>query len=143
MSYDKYRCPITLQIFSEPVVASDGHVYEEEALIKCINQHNNMSPITRQKITSYNKCIMIKDEVNEYIRKNPELKKDIYPRKINDKDILNILKQKDTVSSKQLIDDIQSDSKLEFEYVNKHRLIHFICQYSTPEMIKYVINFGV
>ena len=42
-------CPITLELFHEPVRASDGRVYEREAITKWINEHGT-SPYTRQPL---------------------------------------------------------------------------------------------
>ena len=46
------RCPITGEILFEPVVASDGHIYEKQALETWLS-NNNKSPMTREII---NKC---------------------------------------------------------------------------------------
>lgn len=43
------KCPISLQIFNEPVVASDGHVYEKNEIIHWL-QNNQKSPMTPLKI---------------------------------------------------------------------------------------------
>ena len=42
---DELLCPITLEIFRDPVVASDGHTYERKAIEEWI-QKNGTSPIT-------------------------------------------------------------------------------------------------
>ncbi len=42
-------CPITHKIFQDPVLASDGHVYEREAIVKWI-ETNGTSPITLQPL---------------------------------------------------------------------------------------------
>lgn len=46
---DELTCPITLQIFRDPVIASDGHAYEREAIVKWILQ-NGTSPLTREPL---------------------------------------------------------------------------------------------
>lgn len=43
-------CPISLQLFQDPVVADDGHTYEREAITKWILL-NGTSPLTRQPLT--------------------------------------------------------------------------------------------
>ncbi|CAF0739162.1 unnamed protein product [Adineta steineri] len=43
-------CPITFQLFHEPVVAEDGYTYEQSAIIEWI-QKNHTSPITRQPLS--------------------------------------------------------------------------------------------
>ena len=42
-------CPITLEIFRDPVKVGDGHIYEREAIQRWILQHGT-SPITRQTL---------------------------------------------------------------------------------------------
>ena len=44
-------CPITTEIFVDPVVGSDGHTYERHALGNWINLYGGKSPITRQPIS--------------------------------------------------------------------------------------------
>jgi hypothetical protein len=40
-------CPITLMPFSRPVVASDGHVYERDALMEHLSRYGCVSPMTK------------------------------------------------------------------------------------------------
>ena len=40
-------CPISLDLFKEPVIVSSGHTYEKEYLIKIINNKGN-DPLTRE-----------------------------------------------------------------------------------------------
>ena len=42
-------CPITLDVYRDPVLAGDGHVYERVAIIKWIEQQGT-SPLTRQPL---------------------------------------------------------------------------------------------
>jgi hypothetical protein len=42
-------CPITKQIYAKPIVASDGHTYEDEAFINW-TKLNSLSPMTRQTL---------------------------------------------------------------------------------------------
>ncbi|CAF0953019.1 unnamed protein product [Adineta ricciae] len=43
-------CPITLELFTDPVVADDGHTYERSAIVEWIKNHHETSPMTRQTI---------------------------------------------------------------------------------------------
>jgi hypothetical protein len=43
-------CPITLELFVDPVLAGDGYTYERSAIVEWIKYHNGTSPITRQPI---------------------------------------------------------------------------------------------
>ncbi|CAF1156528.1 unnamed protein product [Adineta steineri] len=45
----EFICPITLEIFRDPVKAGDGHIYEREAIQRWILEHGT-SPITRQTL---------------------------------------------------------------------------------------------
>jgi serine/threonine protein kinase len=47
---DVLVCPISLQLFQDPVVAEDGHTYEREAITEWIRL-NGTSPLTRQPLT--------------------------------------------------------------------------------------------
>jgi hypothetical protein len=47
--YDELICPITLELFHDPVKAKDGHVYEREAITRWILEHGT-SPLTREPL---------------------------------------------------------------------------------------------
>jgi len=42
-------CPVTLMLFQDPVIASDGFMYEAESVKQLIRNHQN-SPITRERL---------------------------------------------------------------------------------------------
>jgi len=46
---DDLICPITYQIFRDPVIAGDGHTYERAAIVRWILEHGT-SPLTRQPL---------------------------------------------------------------------------------------------
>ncbi|CAF1642425.1 unnamed protein product, partial [Didymodactylos carnosus] len=48
--HDSLICPITFDLFRDPVVAEDGHTYEREAIISWIRKHGT-SPLTREPLT--------------------------------------------------------------------------------------------
>lgn len=71
-------CPISSQIFLEPVVAEDGNIYEKDLIIDWIEKYHN-SPITRQSMSSkVYPSKFIKNLVEEYLKNNPKLKDDVY-----------------------------------------------------------------
>ena len=47
--YDALTCPISLDIFKEPVIVSSGHTYEKEYIMKIINDNGN-DPLTRKPL---------------------------------------------------------------------------------------------
>ena len=46
---DSFYCPITYTIMTEPVIGTDGHTYEKNAIIQWLYT-SNLSPITKQPI---------------------------------------------------------------------------------------------
>ena len=46
---DSLTCPITLQIFRDPVIAGDGHAYERAAISRWILEYGT-SPLTRASL---------------------------------------------------------------------------------------------
>jgi serine/threonine protein kinase len=49
-SDDILRCPITMELFRDPVLAKDGHTYERQAIEQWIRT-NGTSPITREPLS--------------------------------------------------------------------------------------------
>ncbi|CAF4486217.1 unnamed protein product, partial [Rotaria sp. Silwood2] len=47
---DILKCPITCELFREPVTGQDGHTYERNAIITWLKK-NGTSPITREPMT--------------------------------------------------------------------------------------------
>ena len=43
---DNYKCPITQEIMTNPVIASDGHSYEKDAIKKWFDSGKRISPMT-------------------------------------------------------------------------------------------------
>jgi len=71
-----YKCPITQEIFFDPVRMSDNYVYERSAIIQARQTNGNISPMTRQPfkgriVQDKQKLIQIKNLVKQY----PELRK--------------------------------------------------------------------
>mmetsp|Transcript_3302 Transcript_3302/g.7729 ORF Transcript_3302/g.7729 Transcript_3302/m.7729 type:complete len:621 (-) Transcript_3302:230-2092(-) len=71
---DKYMCSITRQIMCDPVITSDGQVYEREAIEGWLKQKNS-SPNTNLKLANKNLIPVhsIKQMIQEYLQKHPEL----------------------------------------------------------------------
>ena len=162
-------CPITHQIFLNPVVAFDGITYERDAIENWLEK-NNHSPVTREVMISklYHSNILIKNIVQNYLSANPEAKssqyiesqskldKKFFNLKTNDVVMINKLKNmskciikwsaippdffQSIVKMKLLIDKCID---LECRDREGRRPIHYICEFSTPEIIKYIIGKGV
>lgn len=68
----QFYCPISYQIFADPVVCSDGHTYEKTGITAWLSK-NSTSPITRNPVNKvlYNN-FAIKTLINDYLEKNPD-----------------------------------------------------------------------
>jgi U-box domain/FHA domain len=66
---DEFICPITCELLREPVVASDGHTYEKEALKRWMSSRQisprNGAPITQIIIDNLNLKKLIVDYIDE------------------------------------------------------------------------------
>lgn len=147
MSFNEYiRCPITKDIFLDPVVAEDGHIYERTAIEKWFKTHS-ISPMTGTKIN--NKIVFpvfhIKKIINDLITDNPKLKEEQYQ--------LPKLKFKKHIKLVyQLIDNNQFNELLKYDEFdlkkfNRHKLIKLLKKCKNNNIIKYfidnIINVGV
>lgn len=79
-STDCIRCPITHQIFADPVLASDGVIYEREAIERVFSKNNPNSPYTAEPFENKNLVSVypylgLRDEL---LNINPKLKEDLY-----------------------------------------------------------------
>ena len=85
-------CPISHQIYLEPVLARDGFTYERVELVKWLNKES-ISPITREKIPDdLIPNNSIKSIVNEYLVKYPDMKKNQYSLSKDYNDNVEIVK---------------------------------------------------
>jgi len=65
--YNNFICPITLAVMKDPVICSDGHSYERNAIEKWLSTKNH-SPMTRQIITNNSLIpnIVLRNIIQEY-----------------------------------------------------------------------------
>lgn len=57
-------CPITLDTIVDPVVLTDGHTYERDAIMRHLTSRGLVSPMTRQPVTPYvvtNRAVLLPD----------------------------------------------------------------------------------
>jgi len=47
----EFKCPITLDIMTDPVLVPDGNRYERNALLQWLSDGNMFSPLTKQPIS--------------------------------------------------------------------------------------------
>jgi ankyrin repeat protein len=160
-------CPITQEIFKDPVVADDQIVYERDAIEDWFWK-NNISPTTRERISrNLASCIFMQRIVGRAIEMYPELKDQQYNVSDSDRiatlinqgrvneikkykrfniielrknNSINILLEKrDTETMKYIIDHADDLHGI----LNGRKLIHIVCSYGIPDIIKQIIDKSV
>ena len=96
---DTLECPITHQIFVDPVFAEDGHVYEREAILQWLDTKKE-SPLTRKPIKkNVRSAHIIKGLVTKYLEENPDQKKHQFKKfqvyGENKKEIIELVEHED------------------------------------------------
>lgn len=66
---DYIKCPISLEIMKDPVIAEDGHTYDREEITKACRDYPR-SPMNRQIFTSCNFITNrnIRDAINKFLK---------------------------------------------------------------------------
>lgn len=121
LSIDKedIYCPITKQIFYDPVTINDGHTYEKEAILHWM-QTNMSSPLNGNKLE--NKLFVqnrwLKNRIEDILSLDKDLKKDQYKTQ-NDitLDDLLTLKLEEMTSKMQNVDRIILSSVKRSNYI--------------------------
>lgn len=165
-------CPITRMIFLYPATATDGNIYEFQAIEKWL-KITDISPVTGQKLPS--KTLMpahaVRNIVNNLLQYKPELKtKQYILEKKNNKDYLYefkaVLNNKDFTKIYEyenfeiglFIDMFYAflldapleiikylvDNATDFSLINDDTLIHKIAEYKNKsDVVRYFINKGI
>ena len=164
--HENIICPITHQIYYDPVTASDGQTYEKEAIEEWLGK-NNISPLTQNKLNSnMYPAITVRNLVNELLKANPELKENQYKsdltyntnkKKIkefirlknfyklkdyNNYDLLNLItkpKNSDTKYLEEILINCKDESILKYIIDNA---IDLECEDNSWRLIHYVCKFS-
>ena len=140
----KFLCPITQTIMREPVTASDGHVYEKEAIENwmALKQENPVSPITCElldtkfplKIANY-----VKSDISEFIQKKKAYLKedDIYLPGLWKINLANAIHNKDEAQFNAWL---QKDSRLKHALLkNNKSALALVFEQGNLNMVKKII----
>lgn len=127
---DDLMCPITHQIFKEPVIATDGHTYEQSAIKKWLTG-NKVSPLTREKmgdglIINLDK----KKQVIDFFEKNKITTFDKLLDAIRDKNLT-------ALQSLNYTEELLTES-----YSVKGTLLHAATVCNSPEIVAYLLDEG-
>jgi hypothetical protein len=69
---EEYMCPLTLNYMKNPVLASDGNIYEKEAIMKWYNTDTDkLSPLNREKLKNiFIDQPELKEEIDKFLIDN-------------------------------------------------------------------------
>lgn len=81
MDENDYICPLTLQIMKYPVLCSDGHYYEMDAILEYL-KNSTISPITRQKFDIVYAQKDMQNKIKDYLEENEDLMDDQYKHEV-------------------------------------------------------------
>lgn len=160
-------CPITQEIFKDPVVADDQILYERDAIEDWLC-NNKISPTTREPISKIlTSCAFMQKLVELTINLYPELKEQQY--NVPDMDRVAILISQKRLSSLKrytkfdivalrqnnsinTLLERHDDETLKYIFdhsdnlecrLNGRELIHVVCLYGTPSIVRYLIDKGI
>ncbi len=70
-----FTCPITQDVFCDPVVTADGHTFERHAIEEWLRAHNT-SPLTGERLahSGLTPNVMARCLIHEWIEKTPQLR---------------------------------------------------------------------
>lgn len=168
---DIIRCPITHQIFKDPVFCSDGHTYERQAIEFWIKT-NGMSPFNRTiSLKIYDRNRLIANLVDTKLDKYPALSCEQYVpttylslqdiHYLEDEKILEILENgnyqvESFLNGRKLIHELALSSKIQsLSYLIDYdidldssdddgiKLVHIVCRVGLLEVLNYLIEKGV
>lgn len=122
-------CPITLQLFRDPVLASDSHVYERSAIQRWILEHGT-SPLTREplrtadlKPVEHLRCLAAKERMS------------IVSYSVHDEIVIFPPRQQNTSNHDQIHIILQQST------IQNHNCFHRCSRYCTPSV--FLMHTGV
>jgi ankyrin repeat protein len=167
---ENIKCPITHAIFKNPVRANDNITYERTSILEWL-KNKNTSPCTRAEIFDLTDNVDMKELIDIFLLKYPDYLKEQYDYKDSFLDFKDECKKyvknknfdkllyyvefdlSDDNFTYNLFKDCKDknvlkhviDNTIDLECINNEgwRPIHYLCRYSTPEMIRYIIDKGV
>jgi len=129
----KFTCPITSQIFHEPVLLSDGNFYEKQAISKWF-RFSDKSPSTNLQIRCFHlvEVTIFNNELKKYKESHPNA--DVYEPEFDFKELMHYEKYDEIISSGKKNFDI--NYKLGENQIKSH-----IKKYiNNVEFVKYLIE---
>lgn len=129
-------CPISHQIFNDPVVAEDGITYEADE-IKLWMKQSTLSPVTNKPIKNLVPNYIIKSVVDKYLEKNPEQIKNKY--KIS-RDHVDYIETVDTIIKSGNHAELLNYKKFHIDFFYNYELLKKLFEKNNTTVIKHVID---
>jgi len=134
---ENFVCPLSNEIFLDPVMADDGHLYERQMISTWLS-NNDISPITRKEMSdTLRDCYVIKNLITHILLKNPQLKDSQY--KIDNTFRSNIPIIENYLANNRfdkLLDYIEYD----MQYLFEHRMLINILEHGNDKISKHIFN---
>lgn len=111
---DRFYCPLTLQLFVEPVLIEDGHHYEKHAIQKHFDTLGHYSPLTRQYVNPKIVILdldfrsIIEDKISKVHNDDEEKRLDVISYYQNKKEIETSRVKESSPQKKTLADHLMS-----------------------------------
>ena len=76
---DEFLCPITLELFREPVIAADNNTYERSAILRWFRDGRRTSPTTNKKLKTIQvqPNITLRGSINSFLQKNDVMREQL------------------------------------------------------------------
>ena len=121
---DEFKCPITLDLMNNPVLAPDGYTYEESAIMSI---RDSLSPMTRQPIDK-TKLIpnrALKNAIDRFTASNSQVKEYLLEKNKHDTEAKIKLEQEKKAKEKR---ELEERKKIEERRQVQLRLEHELRQ---------------
>lgn len=138
---ERYLCSITLKVMIDPVMASDGHTYEREAIEQWLQTHDT-SPKTNEKLEDkkLNSNHYVRSDILEFLDNHPELYdgNEIYLPKAWIAQLVIAIKRNQPQEVQNWLD---KDRRLLIsELEGDFTALHLACEFSSPELVETLLK---
>ncbi|MCE3237053.1 MAG: U-box protein 15-like [Gammaproteobacteria bacterium] len=136
-----YRCPLSLQIIFDPVVATDGHTYEREEIERWF-RNSSISPRTGQIL--YDKTLFpnfhARSVIDSFLAKFPDAWKEVYISSCLRDELFQLLSGHQAVDIKKWRSIIEKDRRLLAFPIGEEKilLLSFLCKQSEAIVKSYL-----
>ena len=138
LNIELFICPLTNQIFNDPVIAEDGQLYERSAIEQWFSE-NKISPLSRKVIhTTLVESYTIKNILDSLLKKNPDLK--LQQFKLDNSHQMNVNTIIKLINSGQY-NKLLNYAKFDFNIFMKNTIVFGGLLSQAPnDILKYVID---